>query len=298
MRRPPAQIATPESSVDVTTEVRRLLRAAGIKDQLPTPKEQVLACAQLVELGELDLAAYEATLKEKSLRFFHKAVSKVLGLLDRRRNAIYVDPTANDSRKLFVTYHEVIHKVLPWQKIVILTQDDRYTLSGECEELFEAEANHGAADILFQCERFEDEARDFELSIESPIYLSTKYESSRHAALRRFVERNHRPCLLVVLKETSWESENGEKSYFVNYSIPSIPFTSEFGDPLRGKFFNPGHIIGEILNHGGRGEIVLPDIKGFSRKCVVQSHFNGYRTFVLVYPRQTRASRHAVYFRN
>jgi hypothetical protein len=291
------QIATPESATEVTNEVKRLLRAAGVTDQLPTPKEQILACARLVERGELDLAEYEASLTDKTLRFFHKAVSKVLGLLDRRSNIIYVDPRIHDSRKQFITYHEVTHKVLGWQKITV-TEDDRLTLSAECENLFEAEANYGAADILFQCERFEDEARDYDLSIESALYLSNRYNSSCHSALRRFVERNHRPCLLIVLTTTSREYMNGQTSYYVVYSIPSVPFTNEFGEPLNLKYVNPGHELGEILNNSGHGEIALPDIKGFLRTCVVQAFSNKFNTFVLIYPQQAHFSRKVVHFRN
>ncbi len=297
MRRPPVQIATPESATEVTNEVKRLLRAAGVRDQLPTPKEEILACARLVERGELDLVEYEATLSDKTLRFFHRAVSKVLGLLDRRSSIIYVDPCIHDSRKLFITYHEVTHKVLLWQKITV-TQDDQLTLSAECEDLFEAEANYGAADILFQCERFENEARDYDLSIESALYLSNRYDSSCHAALRRFVERNHRPCLLLVLTPTSRECADGQTSYYIVYSIPSIPFTNEFGEPLNLKFVNPGHALCEILNNSGHGEIVLADIKGFLRTCVVQTFCNKFKTFALIYPKQAHSSRKAVHFRN
>jgi len=297
MRRPPTQIATPESATEVTNEVKRLLRAAGIKGQLPTPKEEILACAQLVEHGELDLAEYEATLCDRTLRFFHRAASKILGLLDRRSNIIYVDPCIHDSRKRFITYHEVTHKILRWQKIT-LTQDDQLTLSPECEDLFESEANYGAADILFQCERFEEEAKDYELSVESALYLSNRYDSSCHAALRRFAERNHRPCLLMVLTPTLMEHADGKTSYYVVYAIPSTPFTNEFGEPLNLKFLNPGHALGEILNNSGHGEIVLADLKGFFRTCVVQTFSNKFKTFVLIYPRQAHFSRKAVHFRN
>ncbi len=285
--------------MEVTNEVRRLLRAAGVTNQLPTPREEILACERLVELGELDLAEYEATLTEKSLRFFHRAVSKVLGLLDRRSDIIYVDPCVHDSRKLFITYHEVTHKILGWQRI-ILTQDDQQTLSAECEELFEAEANYGAADILFQCDRFETEARDYEVSIESALYLGGRYDSSCHAALRRFVERNHRPCLLMVLTPTVRAHENGETSYYVVYSIPSIPFTNLFGegDLINQKFVNPRHELGQILNNSGHGEIVLVDIKGFWKTCIVQTFSNNFKTFVLIYPKQAHFSRKAVHFSN
>jgi IrrE N-terminal-like domain len=297
MRRVPVRIATPESAAEVTDEVRRLLRAAGIRTQLPTPRAEILACQRLVETGELDLEEYKATLADKALRIFHRAASKILGILDRRTEVIYVDPNIHDSRKLFVTYHEVTHSILEWQRI-ILTQEDEVTLSPECENMFEAEANYGAADILFQCERFEKEARDYELSVESALHLGRRYEASCHAALRRFAERNHRPCLLMVLTPTSREHTDRKKSYYVVYSIPSVPFVEEFGEQLDSTFVNPEHDLGKILNGGCDGEIVLTDVRGFLRTCVVQIFSNRYKTFVLIYPRQAHHSRKIVHFNN
>lgn len=297
MRRIPARIATPDSAEDVTREVRRLLRAAGVKDQLPTPRAEVLACQKLVETGELDLEEYEATLAEKGWRFFQRAKSKVMGILDRRSEIIYIAPHVHESRKLFVTYHEVAHSILQWQKIE-LTQEDESTLSPECKELFEAEANYGAADILFQCDRFENESRDYALSLESALYLSGRYEASCHSTLRRFAERNHRPCLLMILAPTGREYHDGLKSYYVVYSVPSGQFSHEFGDELNSKFVNPVDDLGKILNSGGHGEIVLTDVKGFARTCVVQVFDNQYKTFALIYPSQAHRSRRVVHMKN
>lgn len=297
MRRIPARIATPGSSDEVTQAVKRLLRAAGVRSQLPTPKAEVLACQKLVETGDLDLAEYEATLAEKARHFFHRAKSKVLGILDRRSKIVYVDSHVHESRKLFVTYHEVTHSILKWQRIS-LTQEDDATLSPECKDMFEAEANYGAADILFQCDRFENETRDYELSLESALHLSKKYDASCHATLRRFVERNHRPCLLMILAPTSMEHQDGLKSYYVVYSIPSGQFVYEFGDELNPTFVNPADDLGKILNYGDNGEIVLSDMKGFPRACVVQIFNNQYKTFALIYPRQIHRSRRVVRFQN
>lgn len=291
--KPPARIATPESAADVTREVRRLLRAAGIRKELPTPREAVLGCAKLVETGEIDLAEYEATLTEKTLRLFHRAASKVLGLLDRRSEIIYVDPAIHISRRTFVTYHEVTHRILPWQKITI-TEDDNLTLRPECEELFEAEANYGAAEILFQCERFEQEARDYNLSIVSALSLAASYDASCHATLRRFVERNHRPCLLLVLKPTSRQYGDGRTSYYVVYCVPSGSFTAGFGEPFDAMFVNPGSELGGIVNGGGEGEITLPDASGLHRPCDVEVFNNNFNTFVLIYPKQAHVSRKTV----
>src|SRR5216684_9016448 len=105
MRMPP-QLAVPSSSLVVTDEVRKLLRAAGVRGQIPTPKSQILACARLVEIGELDLSLYEESITERTVNLFYKAMNKVRGFFDRKTKQLYVDPTLYDSKKTFVTYHE------------------------------------------------------------------------------------------------------------------------------------------------------------------------------------------------
>lgn len=295
MSKVPTRIAIPDSSAEVTAEVRRLLRAAGIKEQLPTPKEEILACKRLIETGELDLTEYEATLSERALDIFHRAASKIFGVFDRRSELIYIDPHLHDSRKRFVMFHEVTHGILRWQGID-LTEEDEMTISTGCEDIFEAEANYGAAEILFQCDRFEKEARDYALSIESALYLSKKYDASCHATLRRFVERNHRPCILMVLTTTQREYNDGQKSFYVAYSISSQSFVDAFGDQMDTKFINPSDEIGKILNKGVQGEIILTDKKGFVRTCAVQVFTNSYKIFVLISPKQTHVSRKVVHF--
>jgi hypothetical protein len=295
MRTPP-KLAVPPSADQVTAEVRKLLRAAEVGADLPTPKTRILACTRLVETGELDLTEYEQSFSERASGFFYKAMKKVLGFLDRRTKRIYVDPQLHDSRKIFVTYHEVIHRVLPWQHID-LTEDDHLTLNLTCDNLFESEANYGAADILFQCDRFENEARDYGISVPSALHLSEKYEASCHASLRRFVERNHRPCLLLVLKPTSRANADGKTSFFISHSIPSAPFTLQFGDPFSYPFINPEHDLGKILNNGLQGEIELSDLKGFCRVCEVECFSNQYRLFVMIHPKDVTPSRRTVLLR-
>lgn len=296
MRAPP-QLVVPPSALAVTDEVRKLLRAAGVQGQIPTPKSQIIACARLIEAGELDLALYEESIAQKAINIFHKAMSKVRGFFDRRTKQLYVDATLRNSKRTFVTYHEVVHKIATWQHIEY-TEEDDFTTSVDCETLFEAEANYGAAEILFQCEMFENEARDFEVSVSSAIYLGQKYDSSRHSCLRRFVERNHRPCLLLVLKETRRQNSDGGMSFYISYAIPSESFTAKFGDPsetvFTDPFINPDQELGHILNNGQMGEITLTDLKGFSRACTVECCTNSYHTFMLVHPKDLPVSRKTV----
>jgi hypothetical protein len=296
MRTPP-KLAVPPSAEAVTAEVQKLLRAAEVGRQLPTPKAQILACKHLVETGELDLDEYEQSFSERASGFLYKAMKKVLGFLDRRTKRIYVDPQLHDSRKTFVTYHEVIHRIVPWQHVEY-TEDDDLTLNLSCDTLFESEANYGAAEILFQCDRFENEARDYGLSVGSALHLSEKYEASCHSSLRRFVERNHRPCLLLVLKPTTRANVDGGTSFFITHSIPSRLFILQFGDPFSGPFINPDHELGKILNNGTQGEIDLSDLKGFCKPCVVECFSNQYSLFVMIHPKDVATSRRTVILRS
>src|SRR5438477_13196214 len=97
MRIPP-QLAVPSSSLAVTDEVRKLLRASGIRGQIPTPKSQIIACSHRVEIGELDLALYEAAVAERTVGLSYKAMSKARGFSDRRTKQLYVDPTLQHSK--------------------------------------------------------------------------------------------------------------------------------------------------------------------------------------------------------
>src|SRR5262249_40907613 len=101
----PPQLAVPVSADSVTTEVRKLLRAAEVKGLIPTPKAQILACVRLVQRGELDLSEYKDSLTTKSADLFYRAMRKIRGLLDRRTKEFYVDPTLSNSKRNFVTYH-------------------------------------------------------------------------------------------------------------------------------------------------------------------------------------------------
>jgi hypothetical protein len=190
----------------------------------------------------------------------------------------------------------VIHRIAPWQHIKY-TEDDELTLDVRCETLFESEANYGAAEILFQCDRFETESRDYDLSVASALHLADKYEASCHSTLRRFVERDHRPCLLLVIKPTRRAYADGSKSFFIVHSIPSATFTLQFGDPFSQPFINPDDDLGRILNDGCAGEMGLKDIKGFCRACAIEYFSNRYSHFVMIHPKDIASSRRKVLLR-
>lgn len=286
----PPQIAIPASGDAITKEVKRLLRAAGVNGVVPTPREAILECAKLVESGDLDLRAYEESFRTKTLGFLHKAAGKVLGFLDFRRREVYVDPSIHPNRRNFVTFHEVTHQILDWQK-VIYTEDEHLTLVPECRNIFESEANYGAAEILFQCEKFQEMARDYNTCIASVLHLANCFEASAHATIRRFVERHHRPCVALVLKPTRLVHDDGIRSYVICYAIASNPFLTNFGMPFRNRFINPGDEICDTVNAGQSGTVLLRDLNGVEHEYVVEPFDSGYSVFAMIYrPAAKRAS--------
>ena len=292
MRTPP-KLAIPDSAALVSDEIRKLLRAAEVGNRLPTPKADILQCTNLIETGALDLRDYKLSRTQRVSELFYRAMGKLHGLLDRRAKLIYIDPELHESKKNFVTYHEVTHKVLPWQNLQY-TEDDDKSLSSECELQCECEANYGAAEILFQCDRFELEARDFELSTASAGFLAERFDASYHSSLRRFVERNHRPCALLVLKSTKLLNPSGLTSFRISQVVQSSAFTLKFGSPFKSLFINPEEDLGKILNSECTGEVKLKDEKSFSLECTVESFSNHYSRFALIYPKGTGGGRRKV----
>jgi hypothetical protein len=107
-----------------------------------------------------------------------------------------VFPVANSRKALrassmgkrrFVTLHQTIHHVTPHQQD-LLYADDHETLSRSTRQLFEQEANHGAAGLLSQRDRFARDAADLEISTASIWLLAERYGSSFHTAIHRYAE--------------------------------------------------------------------------------------------------------------
>jgi|SRR5882724_1825811 len=285
----PAQIAVPESRDAITKRVQQLLRAADVDGIIPTPRDAILRSAKLVESGDLDLALYEESFMDKAKGFLHKAFGKVFGFLDFRRELVYVDPTLPLTKRNFVTFHEITHRVLPWQG-VIYTEEDHSTVTPECKDIFESEANFGASELLFQAS-FEKEAADYNVSIPSVLELASRYEASIHASMRRFVERHHESCAVLILKRTRREYENGDHSYVLCYPIASSPFLNHFGMPFQNRFLNPDDQICDILNGGRLGSIFLRDINGKPHEFSVEPFDSGYSIFALLSLPSSRRSK-------
>lgn len=281
----------PDSARDLEDIARKLLRAAGVKDQLPTPKDDIIDCAELVVGGEINLDDFKVSLFNKFGKALYSGWKKLKGILDVRERTIYINSNVPESQKPFLTFHEVAHNVIPWQtEVYKYFGDDNYTLSPVIKNKFEKEANHLSATLLFQVDRFEIEARDYELSIKSGIRLASKYGASFHSTLWHYAETNLSKCILLILKECNHNNLNSrycDKSYRLIYTVPSKKFLKEFGVIDWKKIYGSKHDFTAIVNDSTRpeifeGELELENIYGEKILANFEAWYNFYNIFILI----------------
>ena len=263
---------------------KAILKKAGVGDRLPTPVDDIVACADLVISEDISLEPEQHGFLSKSLGILKSALRKAIGLVDLRENIVYLDLTTLPTRQAFVKLHEVGHKLIPWQREAYLFVDDDRTLSPEIDALFESEANHFAAEVLFQGDRFDSELRDYPLELKSALALSKRYGASVHATIRRYVERHHRPCAVLVL-------DRDRKDRYATFSIRTALHSREFirrfgGSAWPADAINEQPFVREVA-FGRRlfqSEMTLFGLDGSPVACAVEVFDNSYNVFALVIP--------------
>jgi Zn-dependent peptidase ImmA (M78 family) len=185
---------------EIVAASERLLRAARVRDELPTPVDRLLEVANLTR-GPDDLF-YDETI-DQAPAHLREAVRKLRGkvhaALDRRKRTVYVDPEISlESRRRFRIAHEIGHAVLPSQNDPAHADDSR-TLSWQSTVSKERDANQCGAELLFQRELFERMANEYEPSLGAVKELRDMFGASFQSTVRRFAEFHRAPVAAVVL---------------------------------------------------------------------------------------------------
>ncbi len=271
-----AQIPTRQEIVEA------LLQEAGTADHLPTDEDKLLGYLKLEQLSfdfmhELDFLpeTQKQTLDLRAaLSFNDRLVATQSGL--------------SDKRKRFGIFHEIGHFILPEHRSKLFLDDDA-TLSWWTKARIEREANEIAAELLFQGNRFTEEALSLPTSVRTVTDLAPKYGASYESAVRRYAERHALPCAVVVLnklRRDSDEMEFEDSEYKVHYTITSPPFRKRYFSAL--EIRGGGTIKGSELC--GRTRWWGVDDIVEHRMTVGEWHFeteifsNGYKIFQFVLP--------------
>lgn len=280
---------------DIRRQVTKVLRGLGN----PSPP---LDLTQVRELLRLDREYYSTSdssllremvsrvkvgIKQLALRpsllidVIKKADLHALYVPDKKRILISKDLPAAKHR--WAEAHEIGHDLAEWHR-EFLFGDDETTLSTNCRETLESEANYGAGQLLFLQDRFVQEASDSAPSLKHVLQMAKSFGNSNTSTLWRFVEESNPgvPMVgLVFANPFRQESDFNHANPRV-YCIESPEFRKRFAVAER-KLLD--HILGYIkARRGGplgSAERSLHDVNGDAHPFRFESWSNTYEILSL-----------------
>lgn len=271
-----------DSSGDIEDAARLLLRESKALGVFPTPVDKIVRMAELQVSSDIDLNHAKQNYFTKAFEGIGKVSRKVLGLLDFRSRTIYLDLQQPRVRQRFVKLHEVGHDVLTWQGDAY-RWDDKKTLAPSVKDIFEREASSFASAVLFQLERFDEEAGRLPLGLSSPMALSKKFGSSCQAAIRRYVQHSRKRCAVLVL-----EFPDADMKVRIRDCFESDAFAREFGRlPWPEKCGTSFPFVEDLLcgrKYHENGCLLLQSRTGGQIALTYHYFNNGYNGFVLLIP--------------
>ena len=209
---------------------------------------------------------------------------KALYIPDRKR--ILLDGSLPKLKHRWNEAHEVGHSLLPWHE-AMMHGDNDHTLSRDCHERVEAEANFAAGRLLFLRGRFSDEARSLTPCFESVKQLHKIFGNTMSTTLYRFVECFGEEVPVVGMITCHPHSDrrpfdyNPEKP--CKHVVQSAAFHARFGNLTEIGLFNAivsycGSQQGGLL---GQAEMILNDKNGEPHRFYFETFFNKYDALTL-----------------
>lgn len=276
----------------VRVEARSALERANAFGRLPTPVDDILSAAKLTVVDDEALdEGLLARFRRKATGALKSALSKVLGLFDAQALLIHVDRGLMAVKQTFIKLHEAGHGLLIWQrKTYALAEDCKLTLTDETTDLYEREANNFATEVLFQLDAFTEQAADHHFGINVPLKLGRKYGASAYASIRRYVMKNERACVVLVLDPPVFTDDVGFRAT-LRRVVPSPAFVQTVGAPAWPEIFTPDDQLGDMVPLGKRRmsrprTIAITDRNGTDHECLAEAFATPYQVFILIHLRK------------
>jgi hypothetical protein len=255
----------------------RALERAGVLGILPTPLEALHPIAGIRAVEPLPALPDRVRTPGRRL----------LGALWFEERAIFLEEGQSEARRRFTEAHELMHALCPWHEAV-LREDTRDELFRATVDQIEAEANLGAAMLLFQGRRFTDRVARERPSIGAPLALAKEYGASAHAALHHYV-LNH-AAALALLVVGRFPRRDG--SLPVWGSVESRRYLQRFDRAAAAtpRGLLPGSPLRDLFEAARRSSeppaarLPWTDPRGRVRRVLAHAHDNRHAFLVLVHP--------------
>ena len=180
-----------ELSAHTTRRLERIaedaLRRSGVLGELPTPLEALREVAGIRAVEPMPALPERVRTPGREL----------LGALWFEERTIFLEENQRTARRRFTEAHELMHALCPWHEAVLRedTSDELFRATAEIE----AEANAGAAMLLFQGRHFAERIAAEPPSISGPLALAREYGASAHAALHHYVVTHAAALAMLVV---------------------------------------------------------------------------------------------------
>ena len=292
------RILSAKTTKDIDERVERILKGLG-------HPEPPLRLEDVRELLKLDRDFYTADdpdiLREAVSRIrvagiqvfkrptllidaIRKSSLKALYLPDQKR--ILLDASLPQLKHRWNEGHEIGHSLIPWHQDIMLG-DNALTLYPNCHEKVEAEANFAAARLLFLRDRFTDELRSNEPSIEAIRALRTTFGNTLSTTLYRVVESYgvDRPLVGMISGHPHFarRAKNFDASSPCRHFIQSPAFERQFARTTETQLFSAiaGYCGAQRGGPLGEDERLLTDDNGDRHRFHFETFFNGYDALTL-----------------
>ena len=241
------RLLDPRTMVDIEKRVDKILRGvdvvsppldlALVRDLLELDRYYYKSDDQTV-LGELvsklKIAGKQVLKRPELLAEAIKRFNlKALYIPDRKRILLNVD--LPEAKHRWSEGHEIGHEIIPWHRDMMLG-DNTQTLSYECHQQIEAEANYAAGHLLFLGEMFVDEGNSSLPSFKIIKKLKEKYGNTLTSTMWRYIEKCHKDIPMFGLisshpgRHGACVDCEGGNSTPVKYFIRSRLFSEQFSN--------------------------------------------------------------------
>lgn len=191
----------PDSITDLAV---RALREAGALGVVPTSLDAVGAALRYGPPEELFPPDVPAGL----MAAVRRLAGKILGAVALPERVLYLDGDQPRGRRRFHHGHELGHIAIPWHEDAYYGDDHR-TLDPDTRVQLEDEASRFSVALLLQAGAYAKEAADFRFGLATPLELSGRWATSRHLAIRHYVQSHGRACALLLIGRIPVSSRSG-----------------------------------------------------------------------------------------
>lgn len=280
---------------DIDAQVTKILRGLG-NPTTPIVLDDVRA------LLELDRQYYSSTndswLQEKIskakiagkqvlarptllLEVVRKFDLKALWLPDRKR--IMIDEAQPQPKWRWNETHEIIHSVVPWHAGAMMG-DTAYSLTPDCHEQVEAEANYGAGRLLFLQGIFDEFVRSSKPSFDLVQQARKDFGNTLTTSFWRIVEALEIPALGVVGKHPHHDRHDIDPVQPFRYWIRSRKFLERFSSITEKDALDMIRSYCSWKKRGplGQKELVLTDDNGDEHIFLFETFSNTHDVLTLI----------------